>query len=355
VRSIFVLVPTFIPTGPIKGAIALANALAATRPVTLVSLKPGPGGDAPLHAGVRQVCLGDAAATHLQRLHAYRRMLREAGGRARAASISLCFSADLVNVFCHDHAVTCASVRGNLTRIYRLDYGPLATPLAVAHLVALRGMDHVVAMTAAMSSQVARYTGRTPARIGNFVDESALEPYRRTERRDGRLRFIFLASLTPRKRPEMVVDAISDLVNRGVSARLDFVGDGPLKQAVADRIARRGLEEVVTVHGHLHDPYTILADADAMVLPSIAEGVPRASLEALHLGVPCVLSDADGNGEIVQDGLNGVLLKREAELADAMLAAARLSRTGTARQSLLPAGCRQAAAAQRYLELVEGA
>lgn len=352
-KTVFILVPIFDPSGPIKGAIALANALAPSRSVTLVALKNGPGSDAALDRRVRQVCLGDAGS-HVQRYRAYRGMLREAGGRDRIASISLCFSADFVNVMCRDQAVTCASVRGNLTQIYRLDYGRLAAPLAVGHLMALRGMDYVVAMTAAMSAQVARYTGRMPVQIGNFIDESALEPYRTLPRRDGALRFVFLASLSQRKRPELVVDALADLVTRGVDAHLDVVGDGPLKRAIDERVASSRLQGVVTVHGHLQDPYPILADADAMVLPSIAEGIPRASLEALHLGVPCLLSDADGNAEIIQDGVNGVLLTRDADLPEAMLGAARLGRAMTERRSLLPDACRQAFAAQRYLDLVEG-
>jgi glycosyltransferase involved in cell wall biosynthesis len=353
VRSIFILVPSLRPTGPIKGAIALANALAPIRTVTVVSLKNGPGVDAPVDARVRHVSLAGAGHPG-QRLVAYRRLLREAGGRGRVGSISLCFSADLVNVFCHEHAVTCASVRGNLTQIYRLDYGRLAAALAVAHLTALRGVDHVVAMTSAMSTQVARYTGRVPTLIGNFVDEAALAGYRSRATRDGPVRFVFLASLTRRKRPELVVEAMRTLLARGVRAHLDVIGDGPLKMSVAEQVARHGLTDAVTVHGHLQDPYPLLSAADAMVLPSIAEGIPRASLEALYLGVPCVLRDADGNREVIEDGVTGVLLRQECDLPGAMLAAAELGRT-TDRDSLLPAGCRQEAAARRYLELVEGA
>ena len=41
-RRLFLLVPSFNPTGPVRGAIALANALANDRDVTIVALKSGP-------------------------------------------------------------------------------------------------------------------------------------------------------------------------------------------------------------------------------------------------------------------------------------------------------------------------
>ena len=60
-REIFVLVPSLHPDGPVKGAIALCNALADLRHVTLVALKPGPGADIPLDRRVAMVSMGDIA------------------------------------------------------------------------------------------------------------------------------------------------------------------------------------------------------------------------------------------------------------------------------------------------------
>jgi glycosyltransferase involved in cell wall biosynthesis len=351
-RAIFILIPSLHPTGPIKGAIALANALAGKREVTLVSLKGGPGADAVLDSRVRQRSLPDYG-NGLRRVVAYRDILREAGGRAAVASISSCFSADMVNLLCRDHAITCASVRGNLRRTYQMDYGLLGVPLAMGHLTALRRMDHVVAMTSEMARQVAQYTGRSPKVIGNFVDESPLERYRDTSERHGPLRIVFLGSLVERKKPNLLIEAVAELRARGVDARVDIVGEGPLRDSLAHQIRARGLGGSVTMHGHRPNPYPILAQADVLALPSIAEGLPRASLEALHLGVPCVLRDTDGSAELIQDGINGMVFKRNSEFPAALAAAARYGREARTRISLLPAGCRQQVAAARYLELVE--
>jgi glycosyltransferase involved in cell wall biosynthesis len=351
-RRIFVLIPADLTVGPIKGAYALANALAAWRDVTLVTLKAGSGAQAPLDPRVRRIELADSAPHFADKVRRYRELLQQAGGRRQVASISMCLSADAVNARCREAAVTCASVRGNLIANYRFDYGWPGVPVAAAHLFALRWYDEVAAMTQTMAEQVRRFSGRRPAVIGNFVDEAALEPYR-TRAATGALRFAFVGSLTTRKQPGLIVDALDTLRRRGVDASADIVGDGPLRNQVQEQAHRMGLNGALRVHGFLKDPYPCLAQADAMVLPSLSEGVSRAALEALHLGVPCVLRDADGNSELIRDSENGALFAANDALANAMLRAARISRDCAVRDSLLPAGFRQQAAARQYLTLLE--
>lgn len=359
-RHVFLLVPSWRPTGPVKGAFALANALAASRPVTLAALKPGPGVDAPLDERVRRIDLFGEGGGWWQRRRAYRKLLRQAGGRSGAASISLCLSADWVNRGCRADAVICSSVRGNLPRNYRHDYGYIGVPLAMMHLRMLAGFDHVVAMTEAMARQVAGYVGRLPEVIGNCVDEAALEPCRTPAPAAGdgaegaARRLVFVGSLTPRKQPLLLLRALRELRRQGGEFALDVVGDGPMRGRIEAEIARLGLDGAVTLHGHLRQPLPVLARAHAFVLPSLSEGVSRAALEALHLGVPCVLRDVDGNAEVIASGVNGVLFNHDRELAGAMRAAAELvSHTGGRRDSLLPTTCRQAEAARRYLTLLE--
>jgi glycosyltransferase involved in cell wall biosynthesis len=90
-----------------------------------------------------------------------------------------------------------------------------------------------------------------------------------------------------------------------------------------------------------------------MAIPSRSEGLSRAALEALHLGVPCVLRDTDGNGELVRPGVNGILFHDDADLADAVAAGAKLGRMHGQRESLLPEPYRQHYAARQYLQLVD--
>ena len=207
-RRVFVLVPSLQRTGPVIGAASLANALSSICDVTLVTLKGGTGAAPHIDRRVRVVSLS-AHRGWAARVKAYRALLQEGGGRSQTASLSSCFSADMVNAMCGSLAFTCASVRGNLPMNYRFDYGAAGMPLAAVHLTCLRACDAVVVMTNAMAEQVRPYIGTDPEVIGNFVDESHLEPYRAQRSGDGPLRFVFLGSLTERKQPLMLLDAIS--------------------------------------------------------------------------------------------------------------------------------------------------
>ena len=134
------------------------------------------------------------------------------------------------------------------------------------------------------------------------------------------------------------------------------MGDGPLRSAIEDRVQQLQLERIVSVHGNRDEPYDILARADVMALPSLSEGLSRASLEALYLGVPCVLREVDGNSELIRDGVNGTLFRETASLAGAMMATAAWSRARTGRRdSLLPDAYRQQSAVHKYLALLDSA
>jgi glycosyltransferase involved in cell wall biosynthesis len=248
-------------------------------------------------------------------------------------------------------------VRGNLKQNYSLDYGKIGPAVAAAHLWFLRAADHVVVMTEAMANQVLRFTGGSRVSIiGNFVDEHRLERFRTVGRHDGPLRFVFLGSLTERKQPLALVHAIARLRQNGIDACAQLIGDGPMEGTLRRQIEIYGLNGEVTLRGFLPNPYDAVAECDALVLPSLSEGLSRACMEAMHLGVPCVLRAVDGNQELMQSGVSGVLFDDDEQLPSAMLGAARLSRSvqkATMRTSLLPSKFRQAAAARAYLELVE--
>lgn len=351
-RTIFILAPSPSPSGPIKGAYALANALAPLRRVVLVFLKHGPGVDAPLDERVEVVSLAQTPGGWHARLGAYRDLLRKEGGRNKAGSISMCFSADWINRFCRNQAVICASVRGNLLENYRLDYGWPGTFLALGHLLALRTFDHVVAMTSSMAEQIRSVSAVRSQVIGNFVDEAALERYRQNDPiMSGALRFVFVGSLSRRKQPELIIAAMEKL--REQDAQLDVLGAGPLREELEGLLVSKGLQGRVRLHGQVADPFSVVASADVFVLPSRSEGASRAALEALYLGVPCVLRDVDGNFELLAVPEAGTLFSQDEDLAEAMLRAAMFARARPVKTSLLPLAFRQESAACQYLALLE--
>lgn len=349
-EQFFIIVPSLLPTGPVKGAIALCNGLAGKLPVTLTVLKTKEGAGLYIRPEIRLLSLAHLTGWK-QKRDALSAELEAAGGRSRVACVSFCLSADGMNFFMRRHALIAASVRGNLPMNYRFDYGPGGLIAAWLHLLALHRFDRVLAMSEAMASQLRRFGLTRLVVIGNFIDEGALEQYRVSrDRRDHRVRFLFLASLSRRKRPELILDAANELNARGFEFHIELAGSGPLEQKLREQIERDGLALRVTLHGQLTYPFALLQRSDYLVLPSESEGISRAGLEALFFGVPCILRDVDANRELITRGYNGQLFRKDSDLAGVMVRAIDEVDSYRPRRNLLPPLFRQQSNVERYLQ-----
>ena len=352
IQHLFILIPANKPTGPVKGAYALANALIGQCKVTLVTLRRGSGANAWLNPGVHTICLEDFSKSLAAKLNYYRSLLLESGGRSAVASLSLCLSADFINIFCKNHALTFCSVRANLFINYRHDYGFFGIGLAFIHLFSLRWIENVVAMSQSMSKQIEKYSGHNAEVIGNFIDEERLNKRVFIENKADFFVFVFVGSLTSRKQPRLLIGALQNLIRKNIKVHVEYVGAGPESIKIEEDIKKYNLLNFVKLHGFLSDPESIIVKADVLVLPSLSEGISRAAMEALYLGIPCVLRDADGNRELIIDGLNGAVFKDDLDLPDAMLRAAEISRLNQKRECLLPPNFRQEICSRKYMKLI---
>jgi glycosyltransferase involved in cell wall biosynthesis len=98
---------------------------------------------------------------------------------------------------------------------------------------------------------------------------------------------------------------------------------GELKAATwpAELLYALKLTSQVKLLGFLSDPGKILEEADAFVLSSFSEGMPNATLEAMALAKPVVVTDIVGNHELITASGGGLLSRPrdEAHLASCML------------------------------------
>jgi len=138
-------------------------------------------------------------------------------------------------------------------------------------------------------------------------------------------RLVFVGRLSPAKDPLCLVEAVAALARGGAACDLAVIGDGPLRAAVAARVAALGLRDRVALRGWV-DEAGVRAEirrARALVLPSRAEGLPVVLMEALALGRPAVATDVGGVAELVESGATGWLVPAGsvANLAAAMRAA----------------------------------
>jgi len=207
---------------------------------------------------------------------------------------------------------------------YGFWYGRLARSRATGALrraveaLGLRAADAVIVTTPELGAHVAARVGAAKVHlIPNGVDTTRFAPAPRTARRAKNV--LYVGRLSEEKNLGAVVEAAARLAGR-FDLMLTFVGDGPARQSLEAEARRRGVaSEFVPVVEHRRVP-AYLADADAFVLPSSIEGHPKALLEAMSAGVPCVASSVGGNRAIIEQGVTGLLFDvgDEGALADAL-------------------------------------
>jgi glycosyltransferase involved in cell wall biosynthesis len=124
------------------------------------------------------------------------------------------------------------------------------------------------------------------------------------------------------KNHPMLFRALELLRRQGHDPVVRLVGEGPLRERYEDDLRARGLTNAVEFLGYRYDIPALTAAADVAVLPSVKEGIPRALMEAMALGVPVVATDVKGTREVVADGQTGFLVP----LDDAEAFANRMAR-----------------------------
>jgi len=171
--------------------------------------------------------------------------------------------------------------------------------------LAARFADRVIVTTDEMASYVTRWVPR--ARIllvPNGVDTSLFRPARARPERLGKV-VVYVGRLSPEKNLRLLIDALSLIDN--VQTQLVLVGDGDLRGELEAHARLRGVR--VDFRGVLphHELPGVLGDADVFVLPSSGEGHPKALLEAMSCGLPCVGTNVPGIRQVLHHLENGLL------------------------------------------------
>ncbi|MEZ9909398.1 glycosyltransferase family 4 protein [Vibrio sp. 10N.261.51.A3] len=109
------------------------------------------------------------------------------------------------------------------------------------------------------------------------------------------------------KNPQAFVNSAIALLEEQVDAHFVVVGDGELKAELEQQVIQAGFIDKIHFLGWRNDTPQILTALDIFVLPSLWEGMPLAILEAQATGLPCVVSNIQGNNHLVTDHKDGLL------------------------------------------------
>lgn len=106
------------------------------------------------------------------------------------------------------------------------------------------------------------------------------------------------------KGPDVLIEAVAINAGQGRDTTMVIIGDGQYRPQLEALARARGIEERVRFAGRLSAGAPVrreLDGADLFVLPSRTEGLPRALIEAMARGLPCVASDVGGIPELLPE------------------------------------------------------
>jgi glycosyltransferase involved in cell wall biosynthesis len=119
-----------------------------------------------------------------------------------------------------------------------------------------------------------------------------------------------VASLKKNKGHEVLLNAIHQLAAEKPRIRCLVIGDGPLRQALVEKVSQLGLERQILFLGIQSDVAPFLKLSHALALATIyREGLSVALIEGAGAGLPLLGSDIGGIPEVITDQANGFLVR----------------------------------------------
>ena len=132
-----------------------------------------------------------------------------------------------------------------------------------------------------------------------------------------------VAALVPHKGQRYLIEAAHRVVQVIPDARFVILGEGELREHLEKQVHEHHLEKHVLLPGFRTDVLGCIKGFDLFVMSSVTEGLGTSLLDAMACARPIVATTAGGIPEVVEDGVNGLLVPpRDAQaLADAIIRA----------------------------------
>lgn len=146
----------------------------------------------------------------------------------------------------------------------------------------------------------------------NGIDTAPFQSIARKVGGDGRPTVIGTAGrLVAEKGHDILIEAVGLLHRRGLAVRLEIAGTGSRQDALRALARENGIDEHVTMRGQVGDMPAFYRGLDVFVLPSVSsEGLSRALLEAMACGTAVVATRTEGVGDVVTDGVSGLIVPK---------------------------------------------
>lgn len=117
-----------------------------------------------------------------------------------------------------------------------------------------------------------------------------------------------IAAFSSFKAHEELIRAVPKIIEKFPNIKFILVGNGKKKKGITDLITKLNLHSYFIITDFVSDVRPILSMLSVFVLVTHSEGLPVSIIEAMSFGLPVIASKVGGVPELIDDGINGVLI-----------------------------------------------
>lgn len=167
---------------------------------------------------------------------------------------------------------------------------------------AYKRADHIVFQTERVQKQFSETIQRKSYIIPNPVTVSC---YSVPEKRK---KIVTVGRMVEQKNHCLLIRAFSQFHKDHQQHHLYIYGDGELRDQLLELSNKLDISEYVHFEGFCERICEEISDAEMFVLSSDYEGLSNALMEAMMMGIACITTDCTGAGDLVDNGVNGLIV-----------------------------------------------
>jgi len=124
-----------------------------------------------------------------------------------------------------------------------------------------------------------------------------------------KIKIIAVGRLVKEKGYDILIEALYNIINKGIKLYCDIFGDGPEKKNLIFQIIKYNLSNFIKLKGVSSNIRKVIPKYDFLVIPSREESFGLIVLEAYDAGIPVIASNTFGLREIVLNEKTGLFFE----------------------------------------------
>jgi len=188
----------------------------------------------------------------------------------------------------------------------------------IVNKILLKATDKIVAVSESIRKDIIKYDGIDSSKIlviPNGIDTERFNPEgnfadirKGFSIKESDIVLGFVGRVVPTKGLEYLIDALPFLKKEFKNIKLLITGEGSTMERLKKKAKENNVHDSIIFTGKRRDIPDILSCTDIFVMPSVAEGLPNALLEAMAMGKPIVATEVGGIPEVIKNGHSGLLV-----------------------------------------------